>query len=112
MTLSEQKDGAVFVLGLKGKIDTEGARAFAERIVQILDAGEQNILLDFTEVPYINSSGLHALILVAKRLTISGGTLILAGVCEPVHKALRISGLAPILMIQPTRADALAAFLE
>jgi len=112
MTLSEEKEGAILILTLNGKIDMEGARVFGERIVQILDAGEQSILLDFTEVPYINSSGLHALILVANRLTKSGGTLILAGVGEQVYKALKISGLAPMLTIQPTRADALATFSE
>jgi stage II sporulation protein AA (anti-sigma F factor antagonist) len=112
MTLHEEKEGKVFVLGLDGKIDTEGAGVFEERIAQILDDGEQYILLDFTDVAYINSSGLHALILVARRLANSGGMLVLAGVSEHIQRALKLSGLAAILKLEPTKSDALAAFAD
>jgi anti-anti-sigma factor len=110
MDLTEEKNGKVLVLGLSGKLNVEGTAMFKERLTQILDGGERNILLDFTDVTYINSSGLHALILVERRLTRSGGLLILAGVSEPIQRGLKISGLAPFLTLQPTRAEALASF--
>jgi anti-sigma B factor antagonist len=110
MTVSEEKSGEVLVLGLSGQIDREGARIFLQRITQILDSGQQYLVIDFTGVTYINSTGLSALILVAKRLGKSGGKFILAGVIDPIQKVLKISGLATLFTILPTKAEALASF--
>lgn len=110
MTLSEEKTGPVFVLGVSGQIDREGAKIFQSRLIQILDSGQQYLVIDFTEVTYINSSGLSALILVAKRLGKTGGKFVLAGVIDPIQKVLKISGLATLFTILPTKAEALAAF--
>ena len=85
MTLSEEKNGKVFVLGLSGK-------------------------LDITDIAYINSSGLRGLLLVAKQLASCGGKLILAGVSEPNQKVLVISGLTSIFTLRPTKAEALGSF--
>ena len=110
MILSEEKNGKVFVLGIIGKVDIEGAKTFLERVSQILDTGEQYVLIDFTQVSYINSTGLRALILVAKRLASTGGKVILAGVNDQIQKIFKISGLMSIFTLQPTKAEALAAF--
>jgi anti-sigma B factor antagonist len=112
LNLNEEKKGKVLVLNLNGKIDIDGSKAFLERVTQILDGGEQNILIDFTDVAYINSTGLRALILVAKRLHSSGGKLVLAGVIEQILKVLKISGLDTVFTILPTKAEALASFPE
>ena len=112
MTLSEEKNGKVFVLVLSGKLDIEGGKMLVERMTQILDGGERYILLDFTDIAYINSSGLRALLLVAKQLASSGGMLILAGVSEPNWNILKISGLDSIFTLRPTKAEALGSFLQ
>jgi anti-sigma B factor antagonist len=110
MTLSEEKNGKVFVLGLSGKLDIEGGKMLVDRMTQILAGGERQILLDFTEIAYINSSGLRALLLVAKQSTSSGGMLVLAGMNDSNQKVLAISGLNSIFTLRPTRAESLALF--
>jgi anti-sigma B factor antagonist len=110
MTLSEEKNGKVFVLGLSGKLDIEGSKMLVERMTQILNGGERYIVLDFTDISYINSSGLRGLLLVAKQLASSGGMLILAGMNDPNQKVLMISGLASIFTFRTTRAEALGSF--
>ena len=110
MTLSEEKNGKVFVLGLSGKLDIEGSKMLVERMTQILNGGERYIVLDFTDISYINSSGLRGLLLVAKQMASSGGMLILAGMSDPNQKVLMISGLTSIFTLRPTKADALGSF--
>lgn len=110
MTLNEEKNGRVFVLGLGGKLDIEGAKMLVEKVTQILEGGERYVLLDFTDVAYINSSGLRGLLLVAKQSKSSGGMLVLAGLSDLNLKALTISGLASIFTLRPTKAEALGSF--
>jgi anti-anti-sigma factor len=110
MTLNEENNGKVFVLVLSGKLDIEGAKMLVEKMTQILDGGERHIVLDFTDISYINSAGLRGLILVAKQLASSGGKLVLAAVSEPNQNILEISGLTSIFTLRPTRAEALGSF--
>ena len=110
MTLNEENNGKVFVLVLSGKLDIEGAKMLVEKMTQILAGGERYIVLDFTDISYINSAGLRGLILVAKQLASSGGKLVLAAVSEPNQNILEISGLTSIFTLRPTRAEALGSF--
>ncbi len=110
MTLNEEKIGPVLILGLAGDIDLTGAKMFRERIVQILDRAEQTLLIDFTDVTYINSTGLSVLILAAKRLGKSSGKLALTGVTDSIQRVLKITGLTSLFTILPTRAEGLASF--
>ena len=110
MTLSEEKSGKVFVLGLSGKFDSEGAKTFGERMTQILEGGERHILLDFTEVTYISSAGLRGLVLAGKQLAGSGGMMVLAGVTEPVRKVFEICNLDSIFTLRPTKEESLGLF--
>jgi len=110
MTLSEEKNGKVFVLGLGGKFDFEGAKVFGERITQILQGGERYILLDFADVTYISSAGLRGLVQAGKQLAGSGGMMVLAGVTEPVRKVFQICSLDSFFTIRPTKEESLALF--
>jgi anti-anti-sigma factor len=110
MTLTEEKKGKVFVLRLTGKIEVEGTKRFVQRITEVLDGGERYILLDFTDVAYIKSASVHALVLVAKRLASSSGKHVLAGVSDPIRKVFKISGLTSFFTLQPIKAEALDSF--
>ena len=94
MTLSEERSGKILVLGMKGKIDIEGANIFVAKITQILNDGERYVLLDFSDVAYINSSGLRGLVMAAKQLQRSQGLLVLSGVPETVSRVLQMAGLS------------------
>jgi anti-anti-sigma factor len=110
MTLSEERSGKVLVLGLDGKIDLAGTNVLTKRVTELLDAGERFILLDFTGITYINSSGLCALVVIGKRFTKSGGKLVLAEVNGQIQRVLKISGLASFFTVYGTKAEALEAF--
>jgi anti-sigma B factor antagonist len=64
--------------------------------------GVQNLIFDMTDVNYVDSSGLSA-ILTANRLWKDYGVFILSGpLAEPVKKLIEISRLETILTIVPT----------
>ena len=110
MTITEEKNGKVVVLGLNGMIHSEGSRALFEKIAEVIERGERYLLLDFTEVNYINSSGLSALLQATKKLGGAGGKLVLAGVNDPIKRIFEISGLTPILTVCSTNVEALGSF--
>ncbi len=107
MTCSEEKIDGVFVLGVSGKIQAEASEELLEKLNSIIDQGEHRLLLDFSGVDYINSSGLRALLVAAKKVNGLGGRIVLAAVTELIQDLLRIAGCASVIGIYPSKEEAL-----
>jgi anti-sigma B factor antagonist len=89
------------------KIDSTVSPTLKAEIVLINSKGERNIIIDLSDVKYIDSSGLSA-ILVANRLCqASNGSLVVASAQDMVLKLMQISQLDSILNITPTIAEAI-----
>jgi len=74
--------------------------------ISLQSNGTQNLIMDFSEVQYVDSSGLSA-ILTAERLFKEKGTFVMIGVdSESVKKLISISRLDNILNIIPTLDEA------
>ncbi len=73
--------------------------------VILSNEGVQNFVFDLSEVKYVDSSGLSA-ILTANRLWKNDGTFILTGVkSDNIKKLIEISRLDSILTIIPTLSE-------
>jgi len=87
------------------KLDSSVSPLLKAEIVMLNGKGVKNLLIDLTDVKYIDSSGLSA-ILVANRLCKSlDGVMVLAGLSENVKKLIAISQLESILTIVPTAGE-------
>jgi anti-sigma B factor antagonist len=76
-------------------------------LVILSDKNIRNLILDLSEVKYVDSSGLSA-ILTADRLWKKLGTFVLAGAEQPaVKKLMEISRLESVLTIVPTVSEAI-----
>lgn len=69
--------------------------------------GVRNLILDLTDVKFVDSSGLSA-ILTAHRLWKDNGAFIIAGELQPmVRKLIEISRLETILVLIPSVSEAI-----
>ena len=109
MTFSEEKTDGVLVLAINGKIHTEASEELLRKLNTLIDQGERHLLLDFSGVEYINSSGLRTLLIVAKKLNGLSGKIVIAKATEWVQQVLQISGCASVIGIYPSKEEALKA---
>jgi anti-anti-sigma factor len=76
-------------------------------LIVLSNKGVKNLIIDLSDVKYVDSSGLSA-ILTADRLWKKLGTFVLTGVDQPaVKKLIEISRLDSILNIIPTVSEAI-----
>ena len=94
MDLHEQQFADVLVLGLSGKINHNGADAFRDALIPHVEpqtASYQKVVLNMTDVEYMSSVGLRALILAAKKSKAGAGTIVVAGLNETMREIFQIS---------------------
>jgi anti-anti-sigma factor len=82
-----------------GEIDLSVADEFR---ATVLDALEQagRVAIDFSELTFLDSSGLSVIAIALKQTQNDGGQLILVGLTERVRLVLEITGMTKILDIR------------
>ena len=101
-------EGAV-VLSVDGRIDASTAPQLEEELSNMIQQGEENILLNLAGVSYISSGGLRVLLKTNKELHKNGGNLILCSLNTDVHKVIKLAGFTSIFTIYSSEEEALAA---
>lgn len=108
MDITTTEENGVCIASLNGKLDTASSVPAESELMALLDQGENRLVLDFTDVAYIASSGLRVLLKLAQRLKTEGGELRLCSVNETVGEVFRISGFDKILAVCASQQEALA----
>lgn len=98
------------VFALSGRLDASSTDQELERVRTALDGGLRHILLDMSDVSFMSSSGLRALLLLRKHVLARNGVLRLCALQSQVLEVFSITGFTQVFAIHRTREDALAAF--
>lgn len=95
------------VLSLRGPLTIENVSPFLNA-VRREDA--PTMILDFSGVPYLDSSGLGSLVSACTSCAKSGRRIALTGVNPRVRRVFEITKVEQVLLMFPTLSDALEAF--
>jgi anti-anti-sigma factor len=116
MTVDEASYADVVVLRLTGRLDQESSPALQERlddVVKRLSASRSaGLAIDMTNVPYMSSAGLRALMIAAKEIKASGMKLVVVGLRPVVREVFQISRFDKVIPIHDRLAAALGAISE
>jgi len=100
----------VTIVRIAGQLIVGNRQELKGLIQEGLDRGERKFLIDCTETGYIDSSGLGALVSLAKKVREQGGELRIAGLNEDLRSLFELTKLDSLFSISPTVAEALAGF--
>lgn len=110
MGLPTTSHGDVSVVQVGGQL-TVGNRQDLKAAVQAgLDAGERKFLLDCSGTGYIDSSGLGALVTIARRVREAGGQVRLAGLNDDLRSLFELTKLDTLFAIYADTAEALQGY--
>jgi anti-sigma B factor antagonist len=107
--IEDLSEGGCLVVSLKEKrLDAVIAASFREAMVARIDQGQRNIVLDLSQVGFMDSSGLGAVVYVLKHLG-HKGRLHICGVTPGVMAVLKLTRMDRVLKTFDTRQAAIAA---
>jgi anti-sigma B factor antagonist len=95
------------VLSFHGPLTMENVPPFMNAVRR---EGAPTMILDFSGVPYLDSSGLGCLVSAYTSCSKAGRRVALTGVNQRVRKVFEITKVEQIFLMFPTLADAIEAF--
>jgi anti-anti-sigma factor len=106
MRISGENHGAVLVLALSGRLDSNTSAGLQQDLLGRIRAGEHRVVLDFTATDYVSSAGLRALLMAAKQMDQAGGKLIVCSLAGQGREAFELSGFTGLLKVCAGREEA------
>jgi anti-sigma B factor antagonist len=113
MNIDVRKQNDVVIIDFKGRLAAGVSDEVLTQIVnELIVEGYKKILLNLSDMEYIDSSGLGDLVQSLKLSSRHGASLRLLKPQDRVTKTLRLTNLLPMFSVYETEKDALAAFTE
>jgi anti-sigma B factor antagonist len=105
---TEQLNGDAWVIALAGEVDLYTAPEFKQQLLQVIEQGGRQVIVDFSDTTFIDSTTLGVLVGGVKRLRPNDGQLSLVCSDRNITKIFEITGLDRVFTIYPTRDEAVA----
>jgi anti-sigma B factor antagonist len=100
-------DDRTAVLRVRGEIHLATAPDFSEGLNQVIAEGRTAVVVDLTEVGFIDSTGLSVLLNALRRITRAGGTLVLVCTNPTVLRLFEVTKMDTTFTIVGSRDEAL-----
>jgi anti-sigma B factor antagonist len=111
MNIEVRKAEDVVIVDFKGRLAVGvGDEILPHVISEILDEGHKKILLNLSDMDYIDSNGLGELVQSLKTSKRYGASLRLLKPQDRVARTLKLTNLLPMFSVYESESDALKAF--
>lgn len=108
ISTKEYRRAAIITIG--GRIDTSTSTQFEDKINELIAGNQHNLVMDFTDVDFLSSSGLRILVTTRKKLREMGGDIVLASPSQRATDSIEIAGLDKLFTSYPNREEAIGSF--
>jgi anti-sigma B factor antagonist len=108
MNITEREENGIAVFVLEGRVDSEGAVDLDLALQTAVSEGKYKIILDMSQVRYINSSGLRTLADILTQNKQNGGDLRLVDLNPKVARVFQIIGFDKFFNAYDTLEEAKA----
>ena len=105
---TEQLSDDAYVISLAGEVDLYTAPEFKQQLLEVIGQGGKQVIVDFTNTTFIDSTTLGVLVGGVKRLRTNDGQLSLVCSDRNITKIFEITGLDRVFAIYATRDEAIS----
>ncbi|MDP2646419.1 MAG: STAS domain-containing protein [Desulfobacterales bacterium] len=110
--ISTELGGNVVVIDMVGSLVANNIAEFKSQVAKLVEKKYCHILLEMSNVDFMDSSGLGACMAVHKQLSEKNGMVVFAKPSEQVKKIFRITKADQRLNVVPTKNDGVKSLYE
>ena len=103
------RDGLADVIDVRGELDAASALALAGPLTDIAIGGDSHVVLDLSELSFMDSTGMSVLLNARRRLTRQGRHLLVVCPSGPVMRLFELTSLIDTLRVHQSKNAALAS---
>jgi anti-anti-sigma factor len=110
-SIEERAAGDLVILDVRGSVAMcESPGRLFHRVLQLVEQERSRILINMTEVPFIDSQGLGDIVQGFKIASANGGSLKLYGACDRIREVLNLTRLVAVIETLDSERQGVDAF--
>jgi anti-sigma B factor antagonist len=94
-------EGGVKLVALRGELDFDDAPRLGRVLDELRSEGELRVIVDLSELTFIDSSGLSVLVAAARAATAERQAFVLAAPMPNVQRVFDIVSLSELVVVEP-----------
>lgn len=94
---------------ISGEIDVFTSPRLREELLEVIENGGQHLVVDLSEVTFLDSTGLGVLVGIYHRLRARDGSMSFTGVNDRVRRVFHVTQLTKIFVLHQSLEEAIAA---
>jgi anti-sigma B factor antagonist len=111
MKITTRQEGDITLLGVEGRIMFgDGEDEFRDAVTRGIEAGQLKLVMNMSEVPYVDSAGISQLVRTFVALNKRGGRMTMVCLTRRVRDLLTMTRLLTIMEAFDSEAEAIASF--
>lgn len=112
MEIKVEKMKRCELVTLSGQIDSANAPALEQQLLDLIEAGNKNLVLNFRDVTFISSPGLKALLAaqIRTRKKMPPGEVVIAEISPKMKEILDLVGLHHLFKYYDSDVEAVGSF--
>jgi anti-sigma B factor antagonist len=110
LNISVESLKRVDLVTVAGRVDSSNAANLDRALKEITENGRHNIVLDLSEVSYMSSAGLRAIVAALRESKKNRGDVRLCRPSERVSEVLSLAGLDSLFEVYPDTTAAVGSF--
>jgi anti-anti-sigma factor len=108
MNISDQKiTKDLWLVNVSGRLDQQETAIFETYLNNLLNEGHIHLLINLSEVIYVNSGGLRCLVTVWRQAQEHGGDVALCSLNERITQLFAVVGFSKVFKIYPSQDSAI-----
>ena len=100
LQMTVTKEGGETVLALAGELDLYTSARLRERLSDLTHGARPRIVVDLSELTFVDSTGLGTLVTALKRLRDVGGDMAIRAPTPATRRVIEISGLRHVIPVR------------
>ena len=93
MKVEIRVEGKYLIISLRGELDVESSQEMKSEVRKLISSEAPNVVIDLTNVNYVDSSGLGTLIALQKDARFNGGSLSIVGASQQIRRVMKMTNL-------------------
>lgn len=102
----EEIDSETWLVGVSGRLDHLQTPELESELLELAGSGDRRMIIDLTEVSYVNSGGLRCLVTIWRRTQQGDGTVVLSGINPSLMDLFTTVGFHKVFDIYTTADEA------
>lgn len=110
MEIAHDKQGAAQVIRLTGRLDAASATQLKDQVKHLLGAGDKALVIDLSQVTFMDSSGLGSLVACLRSANQSSGDVKLAALTPEICNIVELTRLHRLFQIFDSVDEAVKSY--